>query len=88
MEKLNPDAWALVDDVELDGRADTQAADAAMIYAYVMKEGELPEYSARPFAAWLDREWHSFTDDTRDGLLTNRNVIYDAIVVWCGGRTQ
>lgn len=88
MEKLNPDAWALVGDDELDARDNVQEVDAVMIYAYVLAEDELPHYSARPFAAWLNKHWPGFTDDTRDGLLTNRDVVFGALEDWCGGRTK
>lgn len=88
-EKLNPDAWAVLgDDNDLDARDNTQEVDADMIYAYILKENELPDYSARPFADWLDDEWCRYTDDPQGGLLTNRNVIYGALIDWCGGRTR
>lgn len=54
-----------------------------MILAYVLDRSELPEYSARPFAAWLDTAWGDFNEQ---GNHTNGDVIIDAPADWCGGR--
>lgn len=90
MTKLDPDAWAVTDDPDLDGRPGVQDVDAQMIFEYVTDTNvnELPAYSARPFANWLEVNWYEFTEETRNGLLTNRDVIHGAIVDWCGGRTR
>lgn len=85
-EKLNPDAWAFAEDDELDARPDVQEVDEDMIFAYVMKEEELPECSARPFAAWLNSIWTEL--HSGEQIVTNRDIIHGAIVEWCGGRTR
>lgn len=87
-EKLNPNAWALVDDEDLDAREGVQEVDPNMIFDYVTTTNELPAYSARPFAEWLNYNWHEFTDSSREGVLTNGDVIQGALVDWCGGRTH
>ena len=87
--KLDPTAWAILGDDTLDNRDGVQYVDEDMIFDYVTgEENALPEYSARPFAAWLDENWSQYTDDPREGLLTNRDVIASALVDWCGGRTR
>lgn len=86
--KLDADAWAQVGDTDLDARDGVQEVDASMIYAYVIRETLLPDYSARPFSYWLNAAWFAFTEEHRGGLLTNRDVIHGAITDWCGGRTQ
>lgn len=85
-EKLNPDAWAFAQDDELDTRPGVQEVDAGMILAYVLKEEELPEESARPFAEWIYQAWGDF--HSGEEIVTNRDVIYGALNDWCGGRTR
>lgn len=81
MNKLNPDALAECGDTELDGRTAVQPITEMMLFGYVMDTEELPEYSARPFAAWLYEMWNDFNED---GDRTNGEVIAGALADWRG----
>ncbi|GAA5033260.1 hypothetical protein [Streptomyces siamensis] len=80
MEKLNPDALAECGD-DLDDRPEVQPVTETMIRVHVIDSGELPEYSARPFASWLYEVWNDFNED---GDLTNGQVIEGALAGWRG----
>ncbi len=80
MDKLNPDALAECG-YDLDDRPQVQAVTEMMICEYVIEAGELPRYSAAPFAAWLAEVWNDFNED---GDLTNRQVIAGALADWRG----
>lgn len=84
-EKLNPDAIAEWEDWDPKTHPDVQPVTEGMILAYVVQEGELPSYSARPFAKWLFVHWNGFTDDEdRNGTQTNGDVIQGALADWRG----
>ena len=85
-EKLNPEALAEWGEeagaAPQDRRAGVQPVTEEMIRGYVLDNNELPEYSARPFAAWLDNNWFEYSEpETR----TNKEVIDGALVDWRGG---
>lgn len=82
-EKIKPDALAETGDVELDERPEVQEVSEQMIYAYVTEElNALPEFSARPFAKWLNEAWYGFN---QEGTETVGNVIEGALSEWRGG---
>lgn len=81
MDRLNPAALAESGDSELDAREGVQMTTFGMIHEYVTSNGELPEESARPFAAWLDEAWNEWNED---GRLTNGEVIAGALAYWRG----
>lgn len=80
MDKLNPNALA-ESGTELDERPEVQAVTEDMIREYVITSGELPDFSARPFATWLHSVWFDFNED---GELTNGKVITGALAQWRG----
>lgn len=73
MDRLNPDVSA----------ADVAEGSDEAIFDFVTKSGQLPEESARPFAAWLDGEWNTFNEDEDK---TAGEVIAGALAYWRGGR--
>jgi len=81
MDKLNPDALAECGDTDLDERPAVQAVTETMISEHAVHSGELPEYSARPFAAWLYEIWTEFN---AVGDKTNGEVIAGALADWRG----
>lgn len=84
-KKLDPSAFAAWGD-ERDERDGVQEVDEVMIRVHILDEGTLPDYSARPFAAWLHMYWHEF--DEGNDTMTNGDVIAGAVTDWCGGRTR
>lgn len=80
--KLDPKALAQIDPD--DTRTGVQPVTERMIRAYVVAENDLPDYSAEPFATWLDSTWFEYAEDPE---ATNRDVIDGALEDWCGGRT-
>lgn len=82
-DKINPDALAESGDFEHDERPEVQKVTEEMIFAYVAGElQELPDYSARPFAEWLDQNWNDFNEE---GTETVGSVIRGALSDWRGG---
>jgi hypothetical protein len=57
--------------------------DAEDIRLWAVREdgGDLPPYSARYFADWLDRNLSDFEEGTVQDVLSG------AVTEWCGGRT-
>ncbi|MFF8901691.1 hypothetical protein ACF082_29890 [Streptomyces lydicus] len=85
MEKLNPKALAEASDeagaAPEDVRPGVQPVDKGMIREYVIEAGELPEESARAFAAWLNSVWFDFVEEPG---LSNGEVIAGALAYWRG----
>jgi hypothetical protein len=71
MEKLDPDALA----------TDLPEGAEEAIFAYVRELNALPVESARPFAAWLDEEWNSWSEYEDK---TVGEVIAGALAHWRG----
>jgi hypothetical protein len=88
-EELNPKALAEwsdeAADLEENIRPGVQPVDEEMILNYVLRQNELPEESARPFAEWINQNWYQFSGDDQDNV-TNGDVIEGALLHWCGGR--
>ncbi|WP_372352640.1 hypothetical protein [Streptomyces sp. KL116D] len=81
MRKLDAAALAECGDVELNERPEVQHVSEDMVREHVIDAGELPRYSAAPFAAWLHGAW---TEYTADGAHTNGDVIARALADWRG----
>lgn len=89
MEKLNPEAIAEWGQEAGAGPADevregVQPVTEEMILDYIRRENELPDYSAVPFAAWINESWFQYSEPE---TLTNKEVIDGALMDWCGGRS-
>ena len=85
MTALDPNALAETSDEAgaalEDVRPGVQPVDDDMIREYVIKAGELPEESARPFAEWLHDTWFDFSEDPGP---TNGDIINGALAYWRG----
>lgn len=85
-EELNPAALAEwgqeAGSPPEERRAGVQTVTEEMILQYVLDNNELPDYSARPFAAWLDSNWFQYSEPS---AVTNKEVIDGALMDWRGG---
>ncbi|WP_030798918.1 hypothetical protein [Streptomyces sp. NRRL S-337] len=85
MPTLDPNALAEISDeagaAPEDVRPGVQPVDYDMIRDYVIKAGELPEESARPFARWLNETWFDFSEEPGQ---TNGDIINGALAYWRG----
>lgn len=78
--KFNPNALAECGDSGLDERPEVQEVDARMIFNYVLENGFLPDFSAKPFAEWLNENWYDFTEEE----ISNKGVVSEALASWRG----
>lgn len=56
--------------------------DEAAIRKWAIETGDLPVFSAEPFARWLDQAWNDYDDGS--GTLTNEDVLKGALAEWKG----
>ncbi|GAA4898264.1 hypothetical protein [Streptomonospora salina] len=78
---LDPHAPAATGQPGLD--AGRVPVEQPQIAEFVLDRGYLSAPSACAFAEWLRSVWNDFLEG--DGSYTNGQVIYAALVDWCGG---